>query len=46
MRDVDNALQAAVACGANAIATRNVRDYSRSPVRASTATALLKEIAK
>lgn len=48
MRDFEDALQvaAAVACGASAIATRNVRDYARSPVRAMTSTALLKELGK
>ena len=48
MRDFEDALQvaAAVACGANTIATRNVRDYSRSPVRAATPTALLKDLGK
>jgi predicted nucleic acid-binding protein len=45
MRDFEDALQAsaAVACGASAIATRNIRDYARSPVRAITPMALLKE---
>ena len=48
MRDFEDALQvaAALACGANAIATRNVRDYARAPVRATTPTNLLKELAK
>jgi predicted nucleic acid-binding protein len=48
MRDFEDALQvaAAVACGANVIATRNVRDYSRSPVRATTAGAILKTLAQ
>ena len=48
MRDFEDALQAAaaVACGANTIATRNVRDYSRSPVRGATPSALLKELSK
>lgn len=43
MRDVEDALQvaAAVACGAAAIATSNVRDFGRSPVRAATPRALL-----
>ena len=46
MRDFEDALQvaAAVACGANIIATRNVRDYARSPVKAMTPTILLKEL--
>ena len=48
MRDFEDALQvsAAVACGANTIATRNVRDYARSPVRATTPATLLKELGK
>ena len=48
MRDFEDALQvaAAVACGANMIATRNIRDYARSPVRASTPMALIKELSK
>jgi len=48
MRDFEDALQvaAAVACGANTIATRNIRDFSRSPVRAATAATLLKDLAK
>ena len=46
MRDFEDALQvaAAVACGANTIATRNVRDYAQAPVRATTPTILLKEL--
>ena len=48
MRDFEDALQgaAAVACGANTIATRNVRDYARAPVKATTPTILLKELGK
>lgn len=48
MRDFEDALQvaAAVACRANTIATRNVRDYTRAPVRATTPTILLKELTK
>ena len=48
MRDFEDALQvaAAVACGANTIVTRNVRDYARSPVGAVTPTALLKKLGK
>lgn len=48
MRDFEDALQvaAAVACGANTIVTRNVRNYARSPVRAVTPTALLKKLGK
>ena len=48
MRDFEDALQvaAAVACGAQTIATRNVRDYARAPVRATTPAILLKELTK
>ena len=48
MRDFEDALQvvAAVACGAHAVATRNTRDYVRSPVRAATPDTLLKELTK
>ena len=48
MRDFEDALQvaAAVACSANTIATRNTRDYSRSPVRAVTPAVLLKEMTR
>lgn len=48
MRDFEDALQvaAAVACGANTIATRNVRDYARSPIRAATPAVLMKDLAK
>ena len=48
MRDFEDALQvaAAVSCGARMIATRNVRDYARSPVRATAPTTLLKELGK
>ena len=44
MRDFEDALQAsaAVACHADAIATRNIRDYSRSPVKADTPSNLLR----
>ena len=43
LRDFEDALQvaAALACGATAIATRNVRDYAKAPVRAATAATLL-----
>lgn len=46
MRDFEDALQAAaaLACGAAAIATRNIRDYAGSPVRAVTPSMLLKDI--
>jgi predicted nucleic acid-binding protein len=48
MRDFEDALQvaAAVACRANAIATRNVRDYARAPVRAVLPGALLADLSK
>jgi len=48
MRDFEDALQvaAAVACGANTIATRNVRDYAQAPVRATTPTILLRELSR
>ncbi len=38
MRDFEDAMQvaAAAACGADVIATRNVRDYRNSPIRAAT----------
>lgn len=42
--NVDDALQAAaaIACGAEYIVTRNVRDYSRSPVRAISPTEFMR----
>lgn len=47
VRDFEDALQAAaaLACGASVIATRNVRDYARARVRASSPVDLLREIA-
>ncbi len=38
IKDFEDAMQvaAAIACGANIIATRNTRDYARSPVPADT----------
>lgn len=47
MRDFEDAMQvaAAVACRAAVIATRNLRDYATSPVRAATPKALVSEIA-
>ena len=38
MKDFEDAMQvaAALACNANVIATRNVRDYTKAPVRAAT----------
>ena len=46
MRDFEDAMQvaAAAACGAQTIATRNTRDYARSPIRAATPRSLLKEL--
>jgi len=43
MADFEVALQAAaaVACGADLIATRNLRDFARSPVPARSPTAIL-----
>lgn len=48
MKDFEDALQvaAAAACGAEVIATRNVRDYVKSPIRAATPGALLDDLAK
>jgi hypothetical protein len=47
MRDFADAMRvvAAEACGADVIATRNVRDYTRSQVRAATPKTLLGELA-
>ncbi len=46
MRDFEDALQvaAAVACHAEVIATRNLRDYARSPVRARKPSTILQEL--
>ncbi len=46
MKDFEDAMQvaAAAACEADVIATRNVRDYARSPIRAATPGALLDEL--
>jgi len=43
MRDFEDALQvaAAVACGADVIATRNVRDYKKAPIEAVAPGALI-----
>ncbi|MFQ5744230.1 MAG: type II toxin-antitoxin system VapC family toxin [Acidobacteriota bacterium] len=45
MKDFEDAMQvaAAVACKAEVIATRNVRDYAKAPVRAATPTSLMRE---
>jgi predicted nucleic acid-binding protein len=46
MKDFEDALQvaAATACGADVIATRNVRDYSGSPVKAELPADILRRI--
>jgi predicted nucleic acid-binding protein len=46
MKDFEDAMQvaAAAACEADVIATRNVRDYAKSPIRAATPGALLDEL--
>lgn len=46
MKDFEDAMQvgAAIACGADVIATRNTRDYTRSPVRAETPTRVLRSL--
>ncbi len=46
MKDFEDAMQvaAAVACHADVIATRNTRDYSRSPIRAETPQAVLERL--
>lgn len=46
LKDFEDALQVAAArgCGATVIATRNVRDYRRSPIPARTPKALLTEL--
>ena len=47
MKDFEDAMQvaAAVACGAEVIATRNVRDYANAPVRAANPESVLRELA-
>jgi predicted nucleic acid-binding protein len=47
LRDFEDALQvvAAEACGAEVIATRNVRDYAKASVRAASPKTLLNEVA-
>ena len=44
LRDFEDAMQvaAAIACGADVIATRNVKDYARAPVQAAKPEAVLK----
>jgi len=46
MKDFGGAMQvaAAVACHADVIATRNTRDYSKSPIRAETPRAVLEKL--
>ena len=46
MKDFEDAMQvaAAVACHADVIATRNTRDYSRSPIRAETPRVVLERL--
>lgn len=46
MQDFEDAMQvaAASACGAEVIVTRNLRDYSRAPIRAATPAALIQEL--
>jgi predicted nucleic acid-binding protein len=46
MRDFEDAMQvvAAETCGADVIATRNIRDYARSPLRAATPKTLVSEL--
>jgi predicted nucleic acid-binding protein len=46
LSDFEDAMQvaAAVACQASVIATRNLRDYSRSPIRAAEPQAVLVEL--
>ena len=46
LSDFEDALQvaAAIACRADVIATRNLRDYSRSPVRAAEPQSILQEL--
>ena len=46
LKDFEDALQvaAAVACGAELIATRNLRDYAKAPVRAAAPAVVLREL--
>ena len=46
IRDFEDAMQvvAAEACGADVIATRNIRDYTKSRVRVATPKTLLDEL--
>ena len=47
VKDFEDAMQvaAAVACGADVIATRNLRDYTKSPVRAAHPQTVIEEFA-
>jgi len=47
MADFEDAMQvaAAAACRAEVIATRNLRDFARSPIRAASPERLLRELA-
>jgi predicted nucleic acid-binding protein len=47
LKDFEDAMQvaAALACGADVIATRNVRDYVKSPIEAATPGSILKSLA-
>lgn len=47
MKDFEDAMQvaAADACGAEVIATRNIRDYAKAPIRVATPRALVAELA-
>lgn len=46
MSDFEDAMQvaAALSCGADIIATRNIRDYARAPIKAATPAKLIKEL--
>ena len=46
VKDFEDALQvaAALACNADVVATRNIRDYSKAPVRAMTPSQLITEL--
>ena len=46
MRDFEDAMQvaAAIACRADIIATRNIKDYSKSPIKAATPTSILSSL--
>ena len=46
MKDFEDAMQvgAAIACGADVIATRNVRDYVRAPMKVASPMMLIKEL--